>query len=626
MPNDDPSSDIPLEQLLGSVLDAFDTRLDSFSECEVSDKMDFVLGGRPPLNQAELTIFIGERSAFLFRHPHSDEADPLPSHFQPIASMAKEDGTITLIPDPGHLTLEMIQRWKAHLLVCRHPILKARYADLLFDFQKSVEGVAPPVDTARKAIDAYLEASYLAGAREYLVTSWLGRAVGLSASIGDTPRLEESVRRSLDWAQTSVNPNLPGTWTFLYDAIYCSRRVDEATKLRVVSRLEAVLASTTDQGAEAFDHQFATFAATLLLKHYRRIANKAEEHRVIKAAGAATEYAAAQVTPLFAVGWLQPLVEMYRDAGLIGDAERVQIEMRRRGRNAGDEMKAVSYPVQVPKEAIQQHFDLLCAPQESTTRIRRWAVSNVTRVENAQKSLVESLRSTPLLARIGVQAMNAGQVVAKVGSIETDLDGRLKFHLRQSLQIRFPLFVAGWQKILEGRSDGLEALVNIFADSPAFDETGLELIQGGLIRFFQNDYLAATHILIPQIERALRTTLGLLGRPTNTPVRGEKGVMQERNMSEALGDPEMKKLLPNDMHQHLQMVFCSRLGLNLRNLVSHGVLPAGEFSLLTSLLSLQGLVLLSVIQNAEAEPPSQAQETVQSKEGTGINGAINEDK
>jgi len=97
-------------------------------------------------------------------------------------------------------------------------------------------------------------------------------------------------------------------------------------------------------------------------------------------------------------------------------------------------------------------------------------------------------------------------------------------------------------------------------------------------------------------------------------------------MSEALGDPEMKKLLPNDMHQHLQMVFCSRLGLNLRNLVSHGVLPAGEFSLLTSLLSLQGLVLLSVIQNAEAEPPSQAQETVQSKEGTGINGAINEDK
>jgi hypothetical protein len=171
----------------------------------------------------------------------------------------------------------------------------------------------------------------------------------------------------------------------------------------VVAYLETVLAKTTDKTAESFDHQFARFAANMLAKHYRRIGDSSEEQRVLRTAGSAVEHAASLVTSLFAVSWLEPLVQMYRDAGMAADADRVQVESRRRGKDAKADMKAIPYTVQMPKEAVDRYLNWLLEPQDAATRVLRWAASTVSNVENAQKTLIESLRSTPLLARIGMR-------------------------------------------------------------------------------------------------------------------------------------------------------------------------------------------------------------------------------
>jgi hypothetical protein len=591
------NADKKLEELLSETIAEFDGRSTAFAEEEVFDKLRFVLGNRA-LEESERELYFGESNAFLFRHRMHDD-DPLPGHFQPTVGFPRADGTMEWSPDPSQLTPGMIGCWKQHLGVCRHPILKARYADLLWNFQKQVEGVGVQVSVAHTTIEAYLEASKLSQAQQRNVVAWLGRAVELAASINDSSRLMVAVEQSLDWVQVNGKPNLPGTWVFLFNDIYDNKRVDEVEKARVVAYLESMLAATTDQKQETFDHLSATVVSELLATHFRRKGDKAEEERVIRAAGLATEHAASTVTPLLALGWLQPLMERYRDAGMAQDAERVQVESRRRGAASGDDMKARSYAIQIPKEAIEKYLNWLCEPEETTTRLRRWAISNVNNVDNAEKTLIDSLTATPLLARIGVTAINAGQFVAKAGSIEDDLDGRMAVHLRQLMEMRFNLFVGGWQKLVENGGIDQATLMAAFTDSPAFDVEGLELIDAGILRFLQDDHLASTHVLVPQVERALRTTLGLLGRPTNKIIRGEKGVMQEQNMNDALADPAMRQLLPKDFNRHLQIVFSSRLGFNLRNLIAHGLLPTSQFSILTSLLALQGLLLLSQIKPTE---------------------------
>jgi hypothetical protein len=53
---------------------------------------------------------------------------------------------------------------------------------------------------------------------------------------------------------------------------------------------------------------------------------------------------------------------------------------------------------------------------------------------------------TPLLARIGVTAIDAGQFLSRAGSIEDDLEGRVAVYLGELIQMRFNLFVGGWQR------------------------------------------------------------------------------------------------------------------------------------------------------------------------------------
>ena len=316
---------------------------------------------------------------------------------------------------------------------------------------------------------------------------------------------------------------------------------------------------------------------------------------MIKSAGRAIETAASRVRPLLALAWLQPLLEKYRDAGLTADAERVQVESRRRGSVADDSTSTRTYSIEIPQSVVDSYLTWLCSPEDPSRRFLRWAIQNVKDVKKAQESLLESLTTAPLGALISVRVVSDGQITAKAGSVENDLDARTAMHLRRLNEMTLTLFVVGWQSLVKHGGVDKPSIMMTLAQSPVFDEVGLSLIDAGVERFLSDDHLAATHILIPQVERALRNTLGLLNRPMNKPVRGEKGVMQEQNMNDALADPALKQVFPINLHQHLQVIFSSRLGFNLRNLIAHGILPVSQFSIATSLFALQGLLLLSTI-------------------------------
>jgi hypothetical protein len=139
-----------------------------------------------------------------------------------------------------------------------------------------------------------------------------------------------------------------------------------------------------------FDHLSAEMAADLLATHFRHKGNKAEEERVIRKAGIATEYAASQASPLLALAWLQPLMEHYRDVGMTADAERVQIESRRRGMSSGDDMKKMSHSATIPAEAVNAYLNWITEPQDLQTRLIRWALNNVNSLDEARSSLIES--------------------------------------------------------------------------------------------------------------------------------------------------------------------------------------------------------------------------------------------
>jgi hypothetical protein len=590
----DATPQLSLKAELTKAIQEMDARTSSFSEAAVFDKLRDVLGNEQ-VSQEDFATYQGESDAFMYSPKRKDEA-PFSGYFQPMTWYPKSDGSIAYSPDPATLTPSTLILWREHLQASHHPVLRARYADLLWEFQKRVDGTKAPLQYAQTAIDAYLASSAQADAASHEVVAWLARAINLATSVRDQIRLAAGVRQAIAWVQNTQGAQNARSYVFLFEAIYENRRVAGPEKAAIIAYLESELTATTNQSGTKFDFATAEIVADLLATHFRRSNNKTDEERVIRAAGLATEFAAGQATALFAMTWLQKLLERYRSFGMNVDADRVQVEARRRGMDSGQEMKKRPYTFSIPEETISAYRSWLIEPQKPRDVLLRWATSNAPSVKGARETLKQSLTATPLLARIGVTAINAGQFVSKAGSVEDDLEGRVGVHLRQMIEMRFNLFVGGWQHIQQNKSLSADDILGTLSVSPVFTEDGLELIREGLVRFFADDHLGTTHILLPQIECALRNLLRLLGRPTNKPVRGESGVMQERNMNEALGDPAVRAVLPEDFQRHLQIVFASRLGFNLRNVVAHGLLPASQFSILTSLMALQGLLLMSLIE------------------------------
>jgi lysyl-tRNA synthetase class 1 len=290
----DPTAQAGLKEELAQAIKEMDTRTSSFSETEVFDKLRGVLGNKqvPP---EDFTAYLGESNAFFFSPKRKDDA-PFPGYFQPLMWFTAADGSTVYGPDPATLTPSALALWRAHLQECAHPVLRARYADLLWEFQKQVDGTKPPLQYAQTAMDAYLAAAAQADATSHEVVVWLDRAIGIATSVGDHARLAAGVQQAIAWVQGTEAAQNARSYVFLFEAIYDNKRVAASEKTAVIAYLETVLTATTDQSGTKFDHATAEIVADLLATQFRRSNNKADAERVIRAAGLATEFAASQAS------------------------------------------------------------------------------------------------------------------------------------------------------------------------------------------------------------------------------------------------------------------------------------------------------------------------------------------
>jgi hypothetical protein len=93
-------------------------------------------------------------------------------------------------------------------------------------------------------------------------------------------------------------------------------------------------------------------------------------------------------------------------------------------------------------------------------------------------------------------------------------------------------------------------------------------------RYFADDFISFQHIMLPQIEQAVRSLVRAVGRRVT--VTGRDGQMELKNLGALLAS--LRDLVDNDLARFLEFVLCHRQGWNLRNAVSHGVAEQAVFS------------------------------------------------
>lgn len=127
------------------------------------------------------------------------------------------------------------------------------------------------------------------------------------------------------------------------------------------------------------------------------------------------------------------------------------------------------------------------------------------------------------------------------------------------------------------------------------------LLSQGVEAWLAGDHTKAVHVLLPQVEAALRELIGRKGHATTKP----HPVFKTAQVAIGMGDIIYNKgamaslgALGDDVALHFAAIYADPRGMNLRNEFAHGLMPAEAMNEGTTLWIVHSLLLLGAL----AEP------------------------
>jgi lysyl-tRNA synthetase class 1 len=124
----------------------------------------------------------------------------------------------------------------------------------------------------------------------------------------------------------------------------------------------------------------------------------------------------------------------------------------------------------------------------------------------------------------------------------------------------------------------------------------LSLLAEGLTAWYAQDFVKAVHVLVPQVEVALRGIAAKLGKPTTKAHSTVAGAGVALGMGDILYSKDIAESLGADLTLHLLTLYADPRGFNLRNDIAHGLLDADRMDLAAASRVLHTLLLLGIWQ------------------------------
>lgn len=535
--------------------------------------------------------------------------------YEPLWTIHYDNGTEVASAYIKDITPEIVEYWESRTNVTRNPILKARYAGLVWEFKKTVSGAKPNIAIARYHIESLIqiaEGNYFEHSVYHIAK--LERAIVLSKKLSLNDLLIQSKETLRNVSNDEDDQNI-GIWaspfriSMDYPNVYTK---EEQTEL--VASLQARFDRIANESlANSVEHKpnpwLLMNLADALAPYYTAQQNNdliAESYRKIKAAFDAIS---GQLSKLQLVGNLTRLYERYLKHHLPkAETDALNVQITEAGRNIQDEMQVFRQDITIKREEVEAVVNsVLNDDFEQTFGV--FAYTYIPRKDQSEKEFAALKKNNPL----GFPTIlfdSSGRAAAKIGSVENDIGGNLVLYISGKMK-----FDAVWinATIEEGKKRGLFNTENITAflhKSPAIHNNRFSIIQRSLKAYFEEDYLTFIHLAIPQIEAAIRYILEANKIPIQKENRN-KDAFQLRILDELLRDKSVQDCLTPDFANYLRILLTDNRGWNLRNDVCHGISEPDVFNRMTADRVLHALLCLGIFRyteendNAESDPKSE---------------------
>jgi Domain of unknown function (DUF4209) len=519
---------------------------------------------------------------------------PWGTYFRPLGSGTRRDGSILYAPDIAGTDAEAVDHWSARANAIKHPVLKARYADLAWDMSRAIASKSPDPEMARIAIDAYL-ASITQCLRKEVNDRFNAalRALDLGLMLGDQPRVEAARRALLELHKEAVAAE-QGLWWIAYDRLIDDKRpgLTDSERDQLVADLEGIVVRRADASdPKVFDPHATEGAAKRLIKFYRKNSKGEDARRLSAVIARAFEHFASLGDAMVASAALQTSVNAYREAGMREESQRARVAMEEKIAKSRDEMKPIAIERTIPKETVEQFLESVVVGNIGTTfaRIASEFLQGRKGLEDQIKRMEET---SPLAAHIPRSIVGDRHVAAKVGSLADDPFGHLINQAAQMVGLSdFWLFHA-LTRAVEAHQITPYHFATWAGRTKLFDD--LTLIMEGVTAWYDQDFVKAIHVLVPQIEVGLRSIVAQMGKPVTKSHPTIPGVSVAIGMGDMLYAKDVKEALGDDLTIHFLALYADPRGFNLRNDLAHGLLGAGGMTMAVASRVLHTLLVFGI--------------------------------
>lgn len=543
-----------------------------------------------------------EEIAFLVYSADHGNGSAWGLYFGPMMSGMTNSGEPWDSPSLLDMTPEVLEHWANRARHCAHPVMRARYADLLWEMPKKLIDVRPDAAMARVAIDSYLEAveskryehdvARIAKAR---------RALELALSINDAQRTERARDVLLSMDNGRAEDEDIGLWGFAFDIFVepPNRRVPLMTDqiAELVGGLETRFARLVAAPPTQYHPSAAEAAATRLANHYRRAGNMADMVRVLESYGEAVKAMHGTAAPFLAAHSLEELYDLYQSFGMHSQADALNELLRIAGEQSMSDMKSVSVEVPLDPAEVEKYFAALLegTATEVLARIAVQFIPDGTKLEAQMREIAKEAVLSYMISR--VMKDDDGRTIARVGSLETDSEGHLVHHIAQHLDFNIRWLRESFARAIESDLITASAISDFLFASPFYQAKRRAVIEAGLRLYVKGDALAAIHILIPQLEQSVRQVATAIGAPIYAPRRG--GGLHLRTLDELLRDGSVAAALGANISGYLRILLTDARGWNLRNNVCHGLASMGMLSMPAADRVVHAMVVLALFRKKE---------------------------
>lgn len=507
-----------------------------------------------------------------------DSADPL----KPIAQFS--DGR-TAIPSDFDSSLPFLSDIFPHI---DDPELKARVCDVLWLRKRDFRA-------AREAAAAYIATARLDERKHWSEgTTRIERAINIATLSNQRDLIDDAhrhVETTLDGFGGDEDSFLPAR---LMKIIQDRKRGDTARYAALAESLARAAEGRGDwsKAREYWDRQAVWY----------KIADDGEQEQAARLRSAESYVQEADSRMglpngegyMVAAHFIERAIHALRDiGGQKGRITELHHRLLEHQRRAVSEMKSISHGFDA-SEMITQATETVAGKSLSDALLAFALLGYPPHSENLRKQAQWERQNSIFLSVMPMRYVNAmGRTVARrdppeFGETEDEAD--LRIGMYKSASQTHAIHVQGYivparAQILREHTVEIEDLMSLVCDN-SFVPRGRELFFArGLQAGFSGDFVAAVHLLVPQIENSIRYVLeqhGIIASGLD-----DEGIQDERDLNRTLRLPEFADPLKEVFGEHLVFdlrgLLIERYGSNLRNDLAHGLLDYDSLNSIPSI-------------------------------------------